>query len=126
MKPSRSDIKEQITILGRPWGLSPMTSTLGTLLVAEEIPAVIPLTDDIAIVENVKRDITAISQDYPFSSILKQRGSRMKRTAALGAELTMLSEMKREQARKNKIDELYAEMTEDFRRANRTRIVMPR
>ena len=103
-----------------------MTSTLGTLLVAEEIPAVIPLTDDIAIVENVKRDITAISQDYPFSSILKQRGSRMKRTAALGAELTMLSEMKREQARKNKIDELYAEMTEDFRRANRTRIVMPR
>lgn len=103
-----------------------MTSTFGDVLVAEEIPAVVPLTEDLCIVENVKRDITAISQEYPFSSLLRQRGSRVKRVAALGVELTLLGKVQREQARRKKIDEMYAEMTDDFKRANRTRIVMPR
>lgn len=126
MKPSRTDLERQIKVLGRPWGLIPMTSTFGDVLVAEEIPAVVPLTEDLCIVENVKRDITAISQEYPFSSLLRQRGSRVKRVAALGVELTLLGKVQREQARRKKIDEMYAEMTDDFKRANRTRIVMPR
>lgn len=122
MKPSRTQLIEQIERYGRPWGLIPMKSVLGDILVAEEIPVKIPLTDDISILVKVNRDITAISAEYPFSRLLATRGSRKKRVTALANELAFVSKMKKKEAAQRRVDELYGEMTDDFRRANRTTI----
>lgn len=87
MQPSKSELMLIIASEGRHWGLAPMVSQFGDVLVAELLPTVLPLTKEMSIVEDVKRDITSISDSYRWSSLLRNRYTAKNRSAALAREI---------------------------------------
>lgn len=119
-KISDAELTRQIKREGMRWDLHPMVSQYGAVLVAEDIPAIIPLANGLFILERVRRDITAISQEYPWSHLLRNRKRKTERTAALRRELAVLSAQKKS---KDRIQDVYAEMESDFRAADRGRLV---
>jgi hypothetical protein len=119
-KVSNAELRRQIKREGMRWGLVPMTSIFGHVLVAEEIPCVVPLSGNVMIIDRVQRDITGISQDYPFSALLRNRKHKAERTASLRAEITNQLE---EAAIKKRLAEIYAELKSDIKRADKQRVV---
>lgn len=97
-----------------------MISSFGEVLVAEEVPCLIPLGNGFSVVEKVKRDITAMSTSYPFSSILRNRLKRQDRIKFMGLELR--HEMEKKQF-ESKMEPVYHELAQDIRKANRGRLI---
>lgn len=90
-----------------------MVSAFGEVLVAEQVPCKISLGNGISIVENVKRDITAMSTSYPFSSVLRNRFKREDRVEFLGLEIRHAQEQKEQE---QKIEPMHHELSQDLRK----------
>lgn len=119
---SDAELKRQIAREGKSWALHPMVSAFGSVLVAEDIPAVIPLTEGLRVLTRVRRDITGISQEYPWSALLRNRKHKAERTASLRAEIAHAAQIL--QARKRKEDLLH-ELASDIRTKDKGRIIIP-
>lgn len=119
-KVSDAELKRQIARNGKRWGLVPMKSVFGDILVAEEIPCVVPLASGLLIMEKVQRDITSVSMDYPFSSLLRNRKGKAERTASLRSEITQEIENKAAEAR---LAEIYKELHGDLKRAAKQKVM---
>jgi hypothetical protein len=101
--------REVIEKLGKEWDIVPMDGVLGNVLAAEVIPTKLPVIDGIFIIENISWDIAEVSEDYPFSSILRSRIDRERRKVALSneiyhAEMEKLQKDKKEDLRKDMLD----------------------
>lgn len=112
IEPSNAELIRQINREGKRWGLSHMISAFGEVLVAEEVPCKIDLGNGICIVETVKRDVTAMSTSYPFSSILKNRFTRTDRIEYLGLEIRHEQE---KAAHASKMEPMHHELAQDIR-----------
>ena len=113
---SNQAIKRQIEREGKRWGLVPMRSVFGDILVAEDIPCAIPIADGIFVVTRVRRDITAISREYPWWCLLRNRKRKNERSVALRSEI---KEAFRQKQIQSKLDDLYHEMAADIRKADK-------
>lgn len=121
IEPSKAELIRQINREGKRWGLSHMISSFGDVLVAEEVPCKINLGNGISIVEKVKRDITAMSTSYPFSSILRNRFKREDRVAFLGAEIRHEQEKRDHET---KMEAIHHELEQDIRKLDKGRIII--
>lgn len=101
MNPSNAEIEIQIAEEGKPWEIVPMTSAFGEVLAAEEIPCIIPIARDIAVIEEVKRDITSVSSEFTFSMLLNSRLDVAKRKVALSKEIEHYAKIKMEEEKKS-------------------------
>jgi hypothetical protein len=119
---SDAELKRQIARESKRWALHPMVSAYGSVLVAEDIPAVIPLTNGLNVLTRIRRDITGISQEYPWSSLLRNRRHKAERTAALRAEITHARRILEHRRRK---EALYRELASDVKAKNKGRIIIP-
>lgn len=119
-KVSDAELKRQITREGKHWGLVPMLSVFGDVLVAEEIPCVVPLASGLLVLDRVQRDITSVSMDYPFASILRNRKHKAERTASLRSEITRQID---EKLAEQRLAEIYKELHEDLKRANKQKVM---
>jgi hypothetical protein len=120
-KVSNAELKRQITREGKRWGLVPMESVFGDVLVAEEIPCVLPLSPGIFVIERVQRDITAVSMDYPFSCLLRNRKKKAERTASLRQEI---KEVAYQTGIAQRLDDIHGEMASDIKQADKGRIMV--
>ena len=118
---SNAELKRQITREGKRWGLVPMVSIFGDILVAEEVPCVLPLSSGIMYIERVQRDITAVSMAYPWSALLRNRKTKAERVASLRNEITQVAY---EAGIKNKLDEIHGALEEDIRSANKSKVTV--
>lgn len=118
---SNAELKRQISREGKRWGLVPMMSVFGEVLVAEEVPCVLPLAPGIFVLERVQRDITAVSMSYPWSSLLRNRKRKTERVASLRSEL---KEVAYRAGLKKKLDEIHEEMAEDIRSAAKQKVTV--
>lgn len=119
-KVSDAETRRQIEREGKRWGLAPMVSIFSTLLVAEEIPCVIPLSPGVMVLDRVKRDITAVTQEYPFGALLRNRKHKGERNTSLRLEVTRQIE---ENAAAKRLEEIYRELHSDLKRADKQRVV---
>jgi hypothetical protein len=92
---SNEELKAQIAVEGEHWGLFPMETIFGEVVVGESIPMTIPL-GWFSVVEDVERDITSISTEYQFSDLLRSRFGRSKREMYLARELAQQMKKKDE------------------------------
>ncbi len=113
---SNSAMKRQIEREGKRWGLVPMTSCFGDILVAEDIPCAIPVADGISVVTRIRRDITAISKEYPWWCLLRNRKRKAERSAALRSEI---KEAIRQKNIQTQLDDIYHELSADIRKADK-------
>lgn len=118
---SNAELKRQITREGKRWGLVPMVSQFGDVLVAEEVPCVLPLSSGIFILERVQRDITAVSMSYPWSALLRNRKHKAERVASLRSEITQTAHDAGIQTR---LAEIHKEMANDIRSANKQKVTV--
>lgn len=112
----KQELKRQITREGKRWGVVPMDSVFGDVLCAEDIPCMIPLGNGISCVEKVRRDITAMSLDYPWFCILRNRKYKGERSASLRAEI---KEAARVRQIEQNLDDIYHELSADIRKADK-------
>jgi hypothetical protein len=98
-----------------------MWSAYGDVLVAEEIPMVIPLGSGLCILEKVQRDITSISRNYTFSNLLRNRKRKTERSFAARREVAMLNAQKDFKSRKADAEH---EFRHDLRQADKGRIIV--
>lgn len=103
LQPSDAELKRQIDREGKRWGLRHMVSSFGDVLVAEELPVAIPLGNGITVVEKCLRDVCAMSTEYPFSSVLRNRIGSDKRKVSLALEITHENELKKQKARSDEL-----------------------
>jgi hypothetical protein len=116
---SNAELKRQIARNGRRWRLVPMVSVFGGVLVAEEVPCVLPLAPGIFVIERVQRDITAISMEYPWRALLRNRKGKAERVASLRAEVTQAAY---QAGVKKRLDDIHGAMAEDIRSANKIKV----
>lgn len=109
-------LKRQIAREGKRWGLIPMVSIFGDVLVAEDIPCSIPIADGVTVTTRIRRDITSISSSYPWHCLLRNRKYKGERTAALRTEIV---EAARQKAIRNSLDDIYHELSNDIRKADK-------
>jgi hypothetical protein len=119
---SDAEIKRQIAREGKRWALHPMVSVYGSVLVAEDIPAVLPIGAGLRVLTRIRRDITGIGTDYPWSALLRNRKHKAERTAALRAEITQARRILEHRRRK---EALLNELASDIRTKDRGRIIIP-
>lgn len=112
---SNASLKRQIEREGPRWGLTHMTVD-GQVLVAEDQRFVLPTFAGVNYMETIRRDITAVSMDYPWSSMLRNRVRREERRIYTRAEIRHAMEQK---AAKARIDDAYHELEADIRRADK-------
>ena len=112
LQPSNAELKRQIDREGKRWGLQHMVSSDGTVLVAELVPVSIPLGNGVTVVEHCLRDVCAMSADYPFSSVLRNRIGSDRRKISLALEITHENEKKKQ---KFKSDEIRYAIGSDLR-----------
>lgn len=118
---SNAELKRQIKREGKRWGLFPMVSVFGDVLVAEEVPCVLPLAAGIFILEKVQRDITAVSMSYPWCALLRNRKTKAERVASLRSEITQAAY---KAGIKAKLDDIHGSMEEDIRSADKVKVRM--
>lgn len=94
-----------------------MVSSFGDVLVAEHVPTLLPL-DGLSLLAQVERDITAISQEYPWSALLRNRMKRGERFAWHRRELAIL---RRDMAYQAKIRDAQHELAADIRAKDKGR-----
>jgi hypothetical protein len=111
-QPSEATVKRLIEREGKRWGLAPMLSVFDYYLVAEDQPCMIPLTENLAVLERVRRDITRLSDSYPFSSVLGNRFDYEKRQNAMSREIYHARKLKEAQ---KPIEEAKEELAKDLR-----------
>ena len=109
-------LKRQITREGKRWGLVPMLSVFGDILVAEDIPCTIPVADGVAVTTRVRRDITSISPAYPWHCLLRSRKYKTERSAALRTEIV---EASRQKAIRENLENIYHELSGDIKKADK-------
>lgn len=97
-----------------------MDSAYGEVLVGEDIPCVLPL-GQIRVLVKVRRDITAISQEYPWSALLRNRKRKAERTTAMRRELSAIREQRKY---KQAIADLNHELAADIRQKDKGRIIL--
>lgn len=97
-----------------------MTTTLGSVVAAEDIPIVLPVAAGLNVLEDVTRDICSVSQDYPIGAVIASRRTKTERTYALRRELAHQAYLNACEARKK---EALDELGRDVRRA--AKIVIP-
>lgn len=119
---SNAELWRQIEREGRRWDLHPMISSWGDVLVGEDIPIKITLPCGLGLVERLRRDITAVSMDYPWSSLLRNRKQRGERVAHARLEVATAAYVNQVEQRKA---DMFHELAADIRKADRQRIVIP-
>lgn len=120
-KVSNAELKRQITREGKRWGLVPMVSVFGDVLVAEEVPCVLPLSPGLFIIERVQRDITAISMSYPWSALLRNRKTKADRVASLRSEITQVAY---EAGIQQKLADIHEQVADDIKKADKGKVVI--
>jgi hypothetical protein len=88
-----------------------MQTVFGEVVVGEHLPMTIPLSF-FSVIEEVDRDITSPTMNYPFSCILGQRFGHSKREFYLGVEVSR--EIKKKDDRRG-IEAAKEEFEKDFR-----------
>lgn len=116
---SNAELRRQIAREGKRWGLVPMTSLYGDVLVAEEVACVLPLAPGIFVIEKVQRDITGVSMAYKWSALLRNRKNKAERVASLRSEITQAAF---EAGIKTKLDDIHGAMAEDIRSADKVKV----
>lgn len=100
-----------------------MKSAFGDILVGEDIPTVLPAAPGLSVVVGVRRDITAISQEYPWSALLRGRRKKGERTMAHRRELAAT---RRALEKVRRLRDAQHELAGDLRTADRGRIITSR
>lgn len=118
---SQAELHRQVTREGRRWKLHAMVSQVGGILVAEDIPCLIPLTRGLNVIVPVRRDITSISQNYPWSCLLRNRKHKAERTAALRTEITLAQYQAEVRRRK---EAMVHELSGDIKAKDKGRIIL--
>ncbi len=97
-----------------------MVSVFGDVLVAEDQPTILPV-GGVFVLTRVRVDITGISQEYPWSALLRNRVRRAERTLAFRREIKLMMLQKAAAERKEAI---MREFEADVRRKDKSRIVL--
>jgi len=117
--PSERTKKRIIEREGARWGLVPMFLDDGRCLVAEKIPVFIP-GPGVSYVDVLVRDITAISNSYPWGKFLWTRKRKGEREFYARVEMAKAA---RKKEREWRIEDTKAAMRDDLRAAGR--IILP-
>lgn len=117
-KISNASLKRQIAREGKRWNLFPV-EIHGVVCVAEDIPVILPAGSGTFYVDRLRREITAISMEYPFSSLLRNRKHTHERDYY--ARIEMVHERRQAELAREKA-ETRDEFTDDAKRLNRIQI----
>lgn len=99
---SDAELWRQISRNGRRWGLVPMWSVFGEVLVGERISVRLPL-GGISAILRVNRDICSWTPNLTMRRVLATRKRRGERTMAARNELAAMKKKRKHRARSNDI-----------------------
>lgn len=113
---SPEELRLQLEEEGADWDIVPMDTIIGSVVAAEDIPIILPVAAGLNVLEEVRRDICSVSQEYPIGAVIASRRSKEERTFALRRELAHQAYL---QACKNRKKEALDELGADVRRLSR-------
>lgn len=115
---SNASLKRQIAREGKRWKLFAVES-MGRVYVAEDIPVLLPAGSGTFYVDRLRREITAVSMDYPWSHLLRNRKFTHERDYY--ARVEMVHERRKAEYEKQRA-EIMEEFVDEASRMNRIKI----
>jgi len=118
---SPEELRRQIEEDGEEFGIVAMDSVFGDVLAAEDILTVLPLVPGVNEVEDVRRDICSVSQEYPVAAVIGSRKKKNERSFYHRAEIAQMADRR---VHEIKQEAAVHEMKGDARAMDRGRIMV--